>query len=206
MKTMKKAISLLLCCALFAAFAPAVHAEEDVLIAEASASYTIPAAGEAFSFDAVTVPDGAHYTAEIVHVYQSSLQEGNELENGFIVETGSTYFVCIRFTAESGYRIDLAETGFYVNGQSADVNADLQMPVVSFTVSVWGGLRPFLGGLDRDWIFEVLNPAITYVDKHPVLKAIVYLFGAVALPFILIATVVERIANLVDYAWERIFH
>ena len=39
MKTMKKAISLLLCCTLLAAFAPAVHAEEDVLIKETSFVY-----------------------------------------------------------------------------------------------------------------------------------------------------------------------
>ena len=197
MKTMKKAISLLLCCALFAAFAPVVHAEEDVLIAEASASYTIPAAGEAFSFEAVTVPDGAHYTAEIVHVYQSSLQEGNELENGFIVETGSTYFVCIRFTPESGYRIDLAETGFYVNGQSTGVHADLQMPVVSFSVS---------GGRDI-WLFGRYDPMAhlwPFIEKYPVLRILFYVAVVVTLPFELIEEACMWIVALFASVWEHI--
>ena len=199
MKTIKKAISLLLCCALLAAFAPAVHAEEDVLIEEASASYTIPAAGEAFSFDAVTVPDGAHYTAEIVHVYYNSLQEGNELENGFIVEAGSTYFVCIRFTPEIGYRIDLAQTGFYVNGHSADVNADLQMPVVSFTLS---------GGRDIT-LFGRYDPMLylwPFIEKYPVLKILFYVVCVVALPFELIEEAGIWIVALFASVWERIFH
>lgn len=202
MKTMKKAFSLLLCCVLLATFAPAVHAKEDVLIAEASASYTIPAAGEAFNFEAVTVPDGAHYTAEIAHVYRSSPQEGDELENGFIVETGNTYFVCIRFTAESGYRIDLAETCFYINDQPADVDADLQMPVVSFTVS---------GGRDLDFplidgVFNPLSFILPFLERHPALKVLFYVVAVVALPFELIEEAGMWIAALFASAWERIFH
>lgn len=200
MKTMKKMISLLLCCVMLMTFAPVVHAEEDVLIAEASANYTIPAAGEKFSFDAVTVPDEAHYTAEIVHVYYSSVEEGNELENGFIVETGSMYFVCVRFTPENGYRIDLAETSFYVNGQSADVNADLQMPVVSFTGYDRFVDKPLFGRYD---MASFLWPLM---ERFPALKVLFYVVTVFLLPFELIKEAGMWIAALFTSVWERIFH
>ena len=198
---MKRVICIFLSCVLLAAFAPLVHAQEDVLIAQASASYTIPAAGEAFSFDAVTVPDDAHYAAEIMHVYFSSLQ-GDELENGFIVERGSTYFVCIRFVAESGYRIDLTETSFNVNDQPADVDETLQMPVVSFTVSGGLGDRP-LGGLDPT---ELMPLFALIIDRYPVLNALTYVIFAVAYPFILIREACTWTVALFSSLWDRIFH
>ena len=56
MQTLKRTLSLLLCCVLLAAFAPMVCAEEKILIEKAYATYTVPVAGEPFDFSAITVP------------------------------------------------------------------------------------------------------------------------------------------------------
>ena len=162
MKNLKKLFSLFLCCVLLAAFAPLAHAKDVVVLDEVSAYYTVPAAGEAFDFDTVTVPDGAHYTAEIVNVYYNSF-EGDELTSGGIVEAGVTYYVCIRFTPESGYAIEIGKTVFYVNDRPTDVLENIQMPVDTFTVKG--------GSSDWDHVlfgrFDLAQMLSPFFDRFP---------------------------------------
>ena len=126
MKNMKRILSVLLCCVLLAAFAPMVHAE-DVLIEKAMATYTVPAAGEPFDFGAVTVPVGAHYSAEIKDAYYQKDGKWEHISSGDAVIAGARYSVRIRFYADSGYKLDDTLTEYTVNGEvtSAAVGANL---------------------------------------------------------------------------------
>lgn len=114
MQALKRTISVLLCCVLLAAFAPMVWAE-DILIEKASATFVTPYAGEPFDFDAVEVPDGAHYTAS-ASVYFSQNGKTVYLTAGDTVLKGVSYFVRIKFTAESGYKLTSDQTECTVNG------------------------------------------------------------------------------------------
>ncbi|MCR4615979.1 MAG: hypothetical protein K5756_07530 [Clostridiales bacterium] len=131
MQVMKRALSVLLCCALLAAFAPMVCAEDKILIEKVSATYTVPAAGEPFYFNAITVPDDANYTAEIKQVYYK--EDGyKHLADGDIVEKGRMYCVRIRFTANSGYRLEYNTTEYTINGIVATIFGGTDMPEVTF--------------------------------------------------------------------------
>ena len=115
MKRCKCALSVLLCCILLASFAPMVYAE-DILIDKASAEYTVPAAGEAFDFNAISVPDGAHYTAKILDAYYYNGSNFEHIKSGDVVEKGIHCSVRIRFYADSGYRLQDATTEYSING------------------------------------------------------------------------------------------
>ena len=118
-----------------------------------------------------------------------------------VLESAEPGTTTIRFTPEIGYRIDLAETSFYVNGQNADVNADMQMPVVSFTLS---------GGRDLDMPFfgcwDPLPFLLPFIDNNPVLVLLFYVAVVVSLPFELIEEAGMWIVSLCELVWERIFH
>ncbi len=113
---MKRIFSVLLCCVLLAAFAPMVYAQ-DVLIEKAKATYTVPAAGEPFDFSAVTVPDGAHYTAEIKDSYYQKDGKWVHISSGDAVIAGARYSVRIRFYADSGYELKDGTTEYTVNDE-----------------------------------------------------------------------------------------
>ena len=114
MQTFKRILFVLLCCVLLAAFAPVVYAG-DVLIEKAEAVYAVPAAGEPFDFSAITVPDGAHYTAKIMDSYFYKDGKYEHIKSGDPVIAGVRYSVRIRFYADSGYRLDDAKTAYIVN-------------------------------------------------------------------------------------------
>lgn len=114
MPTLKRTFSVLLCCVLFAAFAPMACAEDN-LIDKASATFTVPADGEPFDFDAITVPDGAHYTAKILDAYYYS-GSYQHIKSGDTVMKGIRYAVRVRFYADAGYRLLDSETEYTVNG------------------------------------------------------------------------------------------
>ena len=126
MRDLKRFLSVLLCCVLLAAFAPMVYAE-DVLIEKAMATYTVPAAGEPFDFGAVTVPDDAHYTAEIKDAYFQKDGKWEHISSGDAVIAGARYSVRIRFYADSGYTLDDSLTEYTVNGEvtAAAIGANL---------------------------------------------------------------------------------
>ena len=114
MVTLKRTISVLLCCVLLAAFVPMACAEE-MQIEKASATFAVPYAGEPFDFNAVEVPDGAHYTAQ-AKVYYRQNGEVVYLTAEDAVLKGVTYFVRVQFTAESGYILTDGKTEYAVNG------------------------------------------------------------------------------------------
>ena len=116
MKAAKTILYVLLCCILRASFAPMVHAEDN-LIEKASAEFTVPSAGEAFDFSAITVPDGAHYTAKILDAYYYHDGKYEHIKSGDTVEKGMRYSVRIRFYADSGYRLQDATTEYSINGE-----------------------------------------------------------------------------------------
>lgn len=116
MKTVQRIVSVLLCGVLLAAFAPAVCAA-DTLIEEAFATYAVPAGGEAFDFDRITVPLGAHYTAEITSVYYTDAGKTVYIQSGDAVQAGVQYSVRIRFAVGEGFRFDDGTTAFTVNGE-----------------------------------------------------------------------------------------
>ena len=117
MQTMKRAISVLFCCILLAAFALPAFAE-DTLIAQASADYPIPAEGETFDFSAITVPDGAHYTAKITKVYYQKDGKWQDLAADEAVFKNVRYAVRIYFTADKGYCFDDSKTSYVINGET----------------------------------------------------------------------------------------
>ena len=104
MQPFKRMLSVLLCCVLFTAFAPMASAE-DVLIEKASATFVVPAADEPFDFDAVAVPDGAHYTAKILDAYFYKDGKYEHIKSGDTVMKGVHYAVRVRFYADTGYRL-----------------------------------------------------------------------------------------------------
>ena len=132
MQTLKRALSLLLCCVLLAAFASMVSAEEKILIEKAYATYTVPVAGEPFNFSAITVPDDANYTAVIRQVAHYKDGGYKYLADGDIVEAGIIYYVRILFSAKSGYRLEQWKTEYIINGDVADTFAGTDMPKVTF--------------------------------------------------------------------------
>lgn len=135
MLTFKRTLSVLLCCVLLAAFAPLAHAE-DVLIEKVSATYTVPAAGEPFDFGAITVPDGAQYTAKIAGVnYLDQQNKVIVVKSGDVAAAGVTYYVNVRFEAKYGYKLDAAKTEYVVNGETVtDIIAENENIVrTSFT-------------------------------------------------------------------------
>ena len=115
MQILKRTLSIMLCCILLASFAPMVYAE-DVLIEKASATFTVPYAGETFDFNAVEVPDDAHYTAQ-AKVYYWKNGAAVYLTAEDTVLKGVTYFVRVTFNAESGYELSLDKTEYTVNGK-----------------------------------------------------------------------------------------
>ncbi len=127
MQTLKRSLSLLLCCVLLAAFAPMVCAEEKILIEKAYATYSVPATGKPFDFNNVAVPDDAPYTAEITKVYYYRDGGYKNLSNGDVVEN-CLYYVQISFSANSGYRLEFGTTEYIINGTVADTYT----PRVSF--------------------------------------------------------------------------
>jgi len=132
MQTLKRTLSLLLCCVLLAAFAPMVCAEEKILIEKAYATYTVPAAGEPFYFNAISVPDDANYTAVIRQVAHYKDGGYKYLADGDIVEAGVIYYVRILFSAKSGYRLEQWKTEYIINGAVANTFAGTDMPKVTF--------------------------------------------------------------------------
>jgi len=131
MQTLKRTLSLLLCCVLLAAFAPMVCAEEKILIEKAYATYSVPVAGKPFDFSNVIVPDDAPYTAEITKVYYYRDGGYKNLSDGDIVEN-CLYYVQISFSANSGYRLEFGTTEYTINGTVADTMAGTYTPRVSF--------------------------------------------------------------------------
>ena len=132
MQTLKRTLALLLCCVLLAAFAPMVSAEEKILIEKAYATYTVPVAGEPFDFSAITVPDDAHYTAEITAAFCYKDDGINNLADGDIVENNRLYYVHIHFSANSGYYLEYGKTEYTINGSVATIYAGTLTPRVSF--------------------------------------------------------------------------
>lgn len=115
MRAFKRTLSILLCCVLLAAFAPMAYAG-DVLLEAASATFAVPAGGEPFDFSAITVPDGAHYTAKIAKIYTRDGKE--EIADGGIVTGGVTYVVRVSFSADKNYTFEDGKTIYTVNGES----------------------------------------------------------------------------------------
>ena len=202
MKVVTKILSLFLCCVLLAAFAPLAHAE-DILLEEVSAFYTVPTAGEAFDYDSITVPDGAHYTAEIAGIYAQTIQS-EALPRDHIVVDGFWYFVSVRFIPESGYAIDLNQTVFYINNSDAAVVLNLQLPVDSF---IAGSNTPseqdwdlvFFGRFVYDDLWSLMCDA---VRNDPLLLVQIVLL----IPLMPILQIYEWTANLVTIIWDRIFY
>ena len=131
MKTIKCVLSVLLCCILLAAFASMAYADSS-LILQASATYTIPDAGEAFHFSAITVPDGAHYTAKILSAYYYKDGKYAFITDGDSVIAGVCYSVRIRFYADNGYRLDDGKTEYFINDEPAKTIVGTNMPEVVF--------------------------------------------------------------------------
>ena len=132
MKMIRRVLSVFLCCVLLAAFAPAVCAE-DMLIEKAYATFTVPAGGESFDFGAVTVPDGANYTAKILDAYFKDSSSGSwiHIKIGDTVQAGVRYSVRVRFYANSGYTLKDGTTEYYVNGEALDLVVAANMVEVS---------------------------------------------------------------------------
>ena len=128
---MKRVLSVLLCCVLLSAFAPLAYAQ-DTLIEEAFATYTVPAAGEPMDFSAITVPMGARYTAQIKSVYCYKEGKYTFIEDGTAVDAGVTYWVRIRFYAETGCRLEDGVTVYTINGESTTSVIGGNMPEVTF--------------------------------------------------------------------------
>lgn len=133
-KTIHTVLSVLLCCVLLTAFVPLVYAE-DTLIEEAFATYSVPAEGEPMDFSAITVPLGAHYTAEIKSVYYYADGKSAHIADGDIVQAGMHYRVRIRFYAEQGYRLEDGVTVYTINGETMTGVVGSNMPEVTFVPS-----------------------------------------------------------------------
>lgn len=198
MKTMKKALSLLLCCALLAAFAPLAHAR-DTLLEEVWVYYTVPKPGETFDYDSVRVPEGAHYTAEIASILFDGLQ-GEAITEDDEILYGYVYTIVWRFTPESGYRIDLDKTVFYINDRDAYIIENFDMPVSTFTALADTSPDddlPFIpGGLPNYW--EIL---LRIIKDNP-LWAIACVLMIPLIPFI---EVYEWVSGLISNIRDRLF-
>lgn len=131
MKTLKRTVSVLLCCVLLAAVAPLAYAET-ALIEKAEATFVVPAAGEPFDFNAVAVPDDAHYTAKILDSYFYKDGKYEHIKSGDAVIAGVRYNVRIRFYADSGYRLEDGKTEYVVNGDAAGTIVGTNMVEIIF--------------------------------------------------------------------------
>ena len=118
MKILKKTLPILLCLILLSSFAPMVYAQNE-LISQVSAEYKVPAADEQFDFSKISVPDDAHYSAIIYSVYywDNSSSGYVYVSDGDVVVKGVSYYVRIKFTADSGYTINDSQTQYYINGE-----------------------------------------------------------------------------------------
>lgn len=127
----------MLCLLILAAFAPMVYAAPTT-ITELYANYTVPAGGEEFDFDSVTVPSDAHYTAEIYSVYYYDSSSGGyvTISDGDTVIAGVKYAVRVKFIADSGYAIAAEnKADFYINGEKAAYFGGVNIPETYFVAA-----------------------------------------------------------------------
>ena len=118
---MKKFLCLMMCFLIAAAAALSVSAEESikVTIEKADAAFRIPAGGEYFAYTSLETSEPEKYTAQIKDAYYYDTESGSfiHLKEGDQYEGEKSYFVRIRFYAESGYALDDSVTEYYLNGE-----------------------------------------------------------------------------------------
>lgn len=143
MKTLKRIMALVLCLVMFGTLAVPAFAVDE-LIKKASASFTIPKAGDTVKYGEITSGNKKQYKASVDKIYyvDPSTKETVYPKEGTSYLAGAYYKVRITFAANKGYYLDDLKTVYYVNEKKNNAVVGVHTVEISFKIPDSAPVKP----------------------------------------------------------------